>query len=101
MPVCKKCGQCCKKSPYIFESEIKVIFDFVKNDYKLSEQVKTIEDFVVFVGHDFDLTEGDKSDWTVKKQQNGYCIFYNNGCLINKVKPYKCKEHFCDKAKEI
>ena len=75
---CTNCGHCCKGygGTYISDRDLKRIAAFIHVG-----KAQFISDYCQVSGGRRVIAQG----------ENGYCVFWNNGCTIHPVKPRMCK----------
>jgi Fe-S-cluster containining protein len=75
---CRQCGACCTGSSgtiYVSAEEIVSISQFLE-----CSESEFIEKYL----YPF------RDSFSIKEKENGDCIFYEKGCIINPVKPNQC-----------
>ena len=75
---CRRCGDCCKGfgGTVVTKADIKAIAEYIKKDP---------EEFIA----QYCQTSGKKL--VLAQAPNGYCIFWNELCVIHPVKPRMCR----------
>lgn len=74
---CKKCGDCCigYGGTYVTEENIKTIADYIGIDSKR------------FINEKCQMSGGRP---VLAQGENGYCVFWDNACMIYPVRPLMC-----------
>jgi Fe-S-cluster containining protein len=75
---CQRCGTCCNGETgiiYVYEDEITAIAEFLDIDREM---------FVERCLYPF------KDSYSIREDDTGRCIFYENGCAIYPVRPIQC-----------
>ena len=75
---CTDCGHCCKGygGTAISEKDLKRIADFIGVG-----ETRFKSDYCQLSG----------KKWMIAQAENGYCVFWNNGCTVHPVKPRMCR----------
>jgi Fe-S-cluster containining protein len=76
---CRRCGACCNGEPgviYVLEEEIARIAGFVDISRKI---------FIERCMYPF------QDSYSIREDESGRCIFYENGCAIYPVRPLQCR----------
>lgn len=76
---CRQCGACCNGAPgiiYVGADEIEPVAHYLEVPYEI---------FVARCLYPF------QDSYSIREDEDGRCIFYENGCAIYPVRPLQCR----------